>query len=461
MVVNMAAAVALLVNITGQDLAALGVDGQSPVTTALVGVVAIAGHTALGVIQLLNLGKLVAAVAFAAILSASDAEALGAAVSNTSGIVDPAEVGADHSAENTVRGVLVAAGILEIANGLAVSGSISRLSSTDSRDVDGRGGLDSGRLDDSGGLGLACDGLLDDIGGAGRRRLDIDGQVVAAAAAAASAGTIVPALDGVVAGKLVQLAVNLLIDRALDLARLALIVDTANQTRAGVYASMASVAVVNDLLKGLFVPAGNEVTVDREASSITVGKDEGALLANKVLVTIDQTVSVPVGLEEDVRSVNPSLGAVVLVITRSSREGHVVLVVIKTGLGVVARREVDIGSHGRGICIAVLEGESPAFAILVGLHASHGTIRALGPAWWVEVGAGAGDGSGSDRSLGRVLVGVLAVASARWGRPQHGITANHLQTQREGLDRIIGRLEAASCQCPSDLYKKRLRSTYK
>lgn len=343
---NMAAVTALLLDITSRDLAALGVDGQRPVTTTLVGVVALASHAALGLIQLLNLGKLVAAVAFAAILGTGNAEALGAAVGDTSGVVDAAEVSADDSTENTVRGILVAAGILEVANSLAVSGSISRLSTIDSRDVDGSGRLDSGGLDDSSGLSLASDGLLDDIGGLGSSRLNIHGQVVATGAGAAATVAVLPALDGVVAGKLVQLAVNLLVDRALNVARLAPIVDAANQTRAGVHTSMASVAVVNDLLKGLLVPTGNEVTVDGETSSVTVGKDKGAFLANKFLVLLEHLVSVPVGLEEDVRSVDPSLGAVVLAIARISREGHVVLVVLKTSLGVVARREVDIGSQG-------------------------------------------------------------------------------------------------------------------
>ena len=138
-VVNMATAVAVVMNITGRDLAVLAVDGQSPVATALVGVVALASHAALGLVQLLDLGELVAAVAFAAILGTSDAEALRTAMRDTSGVVDSAKIGADHSAENTVRSVLVAAGILEVANGLAFSGSISRLSTIDSRDVDGRG----------------------------------------------------------------------------------------------------------------------------------------------------------------------------------------------------------------------------------------------------------------------------------------------------------------------------------
>lgn len=94
---------------------------------------------------------------------------------------------------------------------------------------------------------------------------------------------------------------------------------------------------------------------------------------------------------------------------------------------------------------------------MVGLHASHGTIRALGPAWRVEVGTGAGEGSGSDRSLGRVLVGHLAVTRARRGRPQRGITAHHLQTQWESLDRIVGGLEASFCQFSSDFYKRNIR----
>lgn len=440
-VVDMTTVVALLVNVTGRDLAALGVDGQRPVTAALVGVVTLASHAALGLVQLLDLGELVAAVAFAAILGTGNAETLGTAVRNAGGVVDPSEVGTDHSAENTVGGVLVAAGVLEVAKGLAVSSSTSGLS-TNSRDVDGCGGLDSGRRDDSRGLGLAGDGLLDDVGCAGSRRASINGKVVTTAAAA-SAGTVLPALDGVVARKLVQFAVNGLLDRALNLARLALIVDTADEARASVDTGVTSIAVVDDLLKGLLIPAGNKVTVDGEASSITVGKDEGALLANKVLEAIDQSVSVPVGLIEDVRGVNPPLGAVLLAVAGIGGEGHVVLVVVHTSLGVVARREVDIGSHGRGISITVGKGESPTLAILVGLDTSRGTIRVLGPAWWVEVGARASDGSGSDGSLGGIMVLTLAVSSARRRSPQRGITAHHLQTQRESLDLIVGGLEAA------------------
>ena len=203
---------------------------------------------------------------------------------------------------------------------------------------------------------------------------------------------------------------------------------------------MPSIAVaVDDLLQGLLVPSRDEIAVDREPCGVTVGPYEGALLPNETLEAIAQLVGIPVDLVEEVGGVDPTLGAVELAVAGIRGERHVVLVVGQASGGVVARRKVKIHAHGRGISVAVLEGEADAGALVVRVaNASHGAIRALGPAGGVEVAARAGDLGGLDGSLGRVEV--LATVTGR-DSPLVGISTEDLKAKRERLDIIIGGLE--------------------
>ncbi len=78
--------------------AALGVESKRPVAAALLASVALAHLAALGLVQLLERGQVVAAVAFAAILGAGDAEALGGAVVDARRVADQTELREDLAA---------------------------------------------------------------------------------------------------------------------------------------------------------------------------------------------------------------------------------------------------------------------------------------------------------------------------------------------------------------------------
>lgn len=203
---------------------------------------------------------------------------------------------------------------------------------------------------------------------------------------------------------------------------------------------MASIAVaINDLLKSLLVPARDEIAVDGITSRVTVGPDEGALLSNEVLETGEQLVGVPVDLIEEVRDVDPALGAVDLAISSVGGERHVVLVVPEAGSRVVARWEVKVHAHGGGISVAVVEGEADTRALIGRVtNTSHRTVGAFGPAGRVEVAARAGDLRGLDGALG--WVEVLAASTWRDG-PLVGVSTENLKTEGESLEIVIGGLE--------------------
>lgn len=203
---------------------------------------------------------------------------------------------------------------------------------------------------------------------------------------------------------------------------------------------VASVTSINDMLELLLVPARDEVAVGREAGGVAVGEDERAGLAIEILEARGEGVSIPVGLEEHVRDVDPSGRAVELAAINGSGEAHVVPEVGQAGRGVVARGEVDVDAHGRGVAVAVLEGETRARALVVRvLDTGRGAIGASGPARRVEVTARAGDLDRLDRAFGRVQ---LSGSGRRGSSPQLSVAADNLQTEGKGLDVVVGGIEA-------------------
>jgi len=139
------------------------------------------------------------------------------------------------------------------------------------------------------------------------------------------------------------------------------------------------------------------------------------------------------------RHVNPALGAILL----GALVGgvlHVVLVVIKTGLRVVARREVDVLAQGRVCTVAALEGEAGAGSLVVRVDlASHGSVRIFRVRRNVVVLTGACPLHSID---GNSIVRVEVEGTARsGGRSCQCLASYHLQSKGEGLDLVIGGLE--------------------
>jgi hypothetical protein len=110
------------------------------------------------------------------------------------------------------------------------------------------------------------------------------------------------------------------------------------------------------------------------SSGISVGKDKG-LVALSGSPSVLEKRSVPVYFQEKVRHVNPSLGAVGLSITSVAWENRVLFVVGQAGGRVIARREVNISSQGRGVAITVLIGKANSLSLVVRVaNSSHGTV---------------------------------------------------------------------------------------
>jgi len=86
-----------------------GVDAQGQAATAGLIVVAFTCHVALGLVNFLGSGKLVAAEALAAVFGTGETEALGVAVGNAFGVGDGAvtNVGELDAGEHTVFGFFV------------------------------------------------------------------------------------------------------------------------------------------------------------------------------------------------------------------------------------------------------------------------------------------------------------------------------------------------------------------
>ena len=330
-----------------------------------------------------------------------------------------------------------------------VSGTSSSLRDNFGDGRQSRLGGGSGLLRLVGGLGvlgcLGSGGLLGSWLGSRRllRRLlgGLAGLVVTGRRHLRNIVTVGETTERVVSRQLVQGTSDLLIDFGFDSA--VVLVETVEETRAVVHTKGTSVASVDDVLEELLVPASHEVSVAAVASNVTVGEDE-RLLALSLSPAALEFVSVPVGLVEEMRNVDPALGAVEVAVVVLG-VGHVVLEVGKASLGVVTRWEVNISSERRVATVTGSVRESNA--LVLGDRVTDtgcGTVRLGIPRGdsVIVVGARAGHSRGVDGTLGRVEVGL----STSLGHGAcHGVTSNNLKTGRERLDLIVSLLEAVGC----------------
>jgi hypothetical protein len=106
------------------------------------------------------------------------------------------------------------------------------------------------------------------------------------------------------------------------------------------------------------VKGSYEISVETVTGGVSVGKHERLVsLARSPQVCEER--SVPVDLIEEMGLVLPAAGAVAV-----GGELHIGLVRIKALRGVVAGWEVDIGTEGGGIAIAVLIWEADTSALV-------------------------------------------------------------------------------------------------
>lgn len=452
------------------DFASSAEDAQSPASTASVRLVALAGAIAAGLIELLRANNLVAAVALAAILGTSDRESQRLAAVDALLVGHGTDIGANLAVENAVLSILEAAGVLEAANflGDGSRGGGRRLAGGNSDGlVDGVslgrsacvGGL-IGRLRKSGlsvlSLSLRSARRLSggrSIGGlgrgssVGRLRLvttswasGLGTRLLCGLSRLATRlrATVAPAGEQVLSRKGAQESRNLLGDRRVN--RALFVVDTVEETLALVHTLGTSIAGVDDVLEKLSVPASQEISVQRVSSRVTVGKDK-RLSALAFLPAALELGGVPVEFVEEVRRMDPSLGAVLLSVVLCG-ESHVILVVLQTSLGVVARWEVNVSSEGRGVAVAGDVGETNTFTLVDGiLHASHHAVGVGRPRGRVEVVlvTRACPLDGLDRALRRIEVG-LGTTGRR--SSLGGITRENLEANGESFDLVVGGFKA-------------------
>lgn len=99
---------------------------------------------------------------------------------------------------------------------------------------------------------------------------------------------------------------------------------------------------------------------------VSVGEDKW-LLALALSPPVHKQWRVPVDFVEDVRDVDEARGTV-LFPTRSTRTagpGHVVLVVVEASGRIVAGWEVNVGTEGRGVAVAVYVWKADAGTLVV------------------------------------------------------------------------------------------------
>lgn len=471
------------------DGAGLAVDADGPAsTTDLVGGTLASG----GALRLGELGRadeLVATVALATVLGSGNGEALLNAVGNALLVGHGAKVRQDITGQNTANVILVASSVgvstdSRVALGSNGSGSRGRTGGDCkglSNGVDGGGtallvtadgGTASSRQGSSRRVGLTglgastssslggrdrlsgVDGVAGSSrlgracrlgsGSARRTRRGARGSVVSgggggAGRTRAHGGSLVTeaeAAEGVVTRQSSEVTSDDLVDQGRN--GTFATVQAVGQTRALVHTRVTGVAGVNDVLEDILIPGSHEIGVATEASNITVGEDKrlGALVRGPAA---GKGLGVHVGLEEDVRSVNPASRAVGLAIASIGGEGSVGLVVGQASGGVVAGGEVDVKTERRVQAVAVDIGETSSSALVVGInHASLGTVRSGGIGGRVVGGSRAGELDGLDGTLGGVQ---LRATAASRGDTGHGIARDHLQTRGEGLDVVVGGLE--------------------
>ena len=335
-------------------------------------------------------------------------------------------------------------GLGELGHGSLVVGIVGRRLGSGSLRGRGGGGLGGGL----GGrvLGLLLDGLLLLLGGllvVASRLLNLGNLLVLLLARGGLRGgrAVLEAGELGATGKLLERAGRGSGaeggDGAVALALLG--VDMALDAGAGVHALVLDIAGVDDLLEKVLVPRGEEVGVQRVASHVTVGEDEGLGLAIGCPAVVE-LLGVPVDFEEQAGHVDVALGAVHLAVAAGGGEGHVLLVVGEADVGVVARREVDIGAEGRGHAVALLQGEADTLVVVGGRgHAAGGAVGVRGPRGRVLRVAGAGPEDVVD--VTEAGIEVLGTAAGE-GLAQIDVTGHHGETLGEGDDVIIGGIEA-------------------
>jgi hypothetical protein len=215
----------------------------------------------------------------------------------------------------------------------------------------------------------------------------------------------------------------------------------------------------NGLGKTEGVCAAYKITVKRVASVVTVREDE-RLLALALRPPVLEQRRVPVDLVEDMRDVDVSGRAILLLAggAEASRPRHVVLVVLETDVRVVAGREVDVGTERRSVAVAVHVGEAGTGALVVGIL-DPDAVHAVGVGWVggdVVIGARAGELDGLDGAVGRIED--LCPAGGGWCAELR-VATEHAKALREGHDRVVGGFEAGEGRgelSVSDLGKSRL-----
>jgi len=90
-------------------------------------------------------------------------------------------------------------------------------------------------------------------------------------------------------------------------------------------------------------------------SGVVSVREDKWLLALALRPPVHKQWGVPVDFVEDVRDVDVACGAVLFSCrsTNTAGPGHVVFVVLEASGSVVAGWEVDIGTEGRGVAVAV------------------------------------------------------------------------------------------------------------
>ena len=177
------------------------------------------------------------------------------------------------------------------------------------------------------------------------------------------------------------------------------------------------------------------------ASRVAAREDE-RLIALALRPHVHVEGSVPIHLVEQVGCVDVSLRTVLLATSGASAAwpDHIVLIVVKAGSRVVARRKVDVGTKGGRISIAVHVREANA-SPLVGWVLDAHAVEAVGVCWigrYVVIGAGAGPLDGLRYAIVRVCDGR---AARRGWCARFGVSDDHAVAWLEGDDIVVGCLE--------------------
>lgn len=113
------------------------------------------------------------------------------------------------------------------------------------------------------------------------------------------------------------------------------------------------------------------------------------------------------------------------------------LVIVETGLRVVAGWEVDIHTHWGGISVAILVGKSYAGAGIAWILDTD-TMKTIGVSWPAWGFAGTGWASYLHRLNGALSRVEDASATRARRRTQKGISCGHTEATWEGLNIVVG-----------------------